>query len=168
MGNNNYPTVSVIIPTFHDWERLQNCVFALENQTYPKNLYEIIIINNDPHDLPPASFAIKEHVRLLNESKPGSYAARNKGTFSSIGDILAFTDSDCIPDINWLKNAVNASILEEGKRVAGKVELFPQEKENYTLAEAYDCIFSFNQKNTVRRGVCVTANMIVQKQNFEE
>lgn len=42
--------VSIIIPTYRDWDRLKACVYVLENQSYPKDLYEIIILNNDPYN----------------------------------------------------------------------------------------------------------------------
>ena len=42
--------VSVIIPVYNDTERLKRCLGALENQTYPKNLYEVVVVDNGSDD----------------------------------------------------------------------------------------------------------------------
>ena len=50
MLNKSNPFVSVIIPVFNDSDRLLTCLKALEHQTYPKNLYEVIVVDNDSED----------------------------------------------------------------------------------------------------------------------
>lgn len=40
------PFVSVIIPVFSDAERLRICLMALEQQTYPRSFYEVIVVDN--------------------------------------------------------------------------------------------------------------------------
>src|SRR5690554_2984846 len=97
--------ISVIIPTYKDWERLALCLQALENQSFKPSNFEIIVINNLPGDLPPAAFKLPKNAVLVDEGKPGSYAARNTGIGMAKGEILAFTDSDCIPHKDWLINA---------------------------------------------------------------
>ena len=42
------PFVSVIIPTYHDWDRLKLCLKALEQQRYPTDRFEVLVVNNDP------------------------------------------------------------------------------------------------------------------------
>src|SRR5690606_33493940 len=97
--------ISVIIPTYHDWARLILCVEALKNQSFPQEDFEVLIVNNDPLDKVPAGFPIFPNFSIINEEKPGSYAARNSAIKIAKGEILAFTDSDCIPDKDWLQNA---------------------------------------------------------------
>ncbi len=103
----NMPFVSVIIPTYHDWERLGYvCTNALfKKQTYPKDHFEAIIINNAPEDSSP-EFNLPDNFKIISESKPGSYAARNKGVSVARGEIIAFTDSDCIPCPDWIEQGV--------------------------------------------------------------
>jgi len=102
LKDQNYPFVSVIIPTYRDWNRLKLCVNALKNQTYPKNRFEAIVVNNDPAD-PCPYCPLPDNFVLTTEGKPGSYAARNAGIKIAKGDILAFTDSDCIPYSDWIE-----------------------------------------------------------------
>src|SRR5690554_883295 len=97
---------SVIIPTYRD-ERLKLCLFSLASQSLPNNNFEVIVVNNDPEDLIDVNL---EHyksldIKIVYEPVAGSYAARNTGILYASGKILAFTDSDCIPDVDWLQNA---------------------------------------------------------------
>ena len=46
MTDSNFPFVSVIIPVYNDFLRLRICLKALENQSYPKDLFEIIAVDN--------------------------------------------------------------------------------------------------------------------------
>ncbi|MBF9252537.1 glycosyltransferase [Pontibacter sp. 172403-2] len=163
------PFISIIVPTYHDWERLQLCIQALDKQTYPKELYEVIIVNNDSNDLVPDQYYLPRNFVILSEGKPGSYAARNKGIDLAKGDIYGFTDSDCIPHPNWIENAVK--ILEKGNidRIGGDIELFYQDDSNRTWVELYEVAYGFNQKRMVEvnKGA-VTANLFVKKELFDK
>lgn len=159
--------VSVIIPLYRQWDLLKKCLKSLAEQSYPKDCYEIIIINNDPNDIVPENLQLPENATMIVEQKPGSYAARNTGIKISKGEILAFTDSDCIPDKNWLLNAI--SYFKRNKscnRIAGKVTVFTQNA-NPSLAEMYDIFYAFKQESHVSAGTCVTANMFTYKSIIE-
>ncbi|MFV4844886.1 glycosyltransferase [Edwardsiella tarda] len=164
-------SVSVIIPTYRDWVRLSKCLDALRQQTYPSELIQIIVINNDPLDMNPLLNDDKYNdVLFLVESKPGSYAARNKGLKYANGEVIAFTDSDCIPDGNWIYNAIyyfdtNSNCL----RIGGRIELFFKNGVSKTLAEFYEQSYAFRQSEFVRRqGMAATANMFAYKKVFDE
>lgn len=166
--NKNQPFVSVIIPTYYDWERLQLCLNALSMQTYDQEKFEIIIVNNAPDDKAPSSIIFPKNSILLNEEKSGSYAARNKALNIAKGEIYAFTDSDCQPLNNWLEVAVeyfkNHSEIE---RIGGEIRLFSEnEKMNYL--EIYEVFFAFPQKDFVQSGMAATGNMISRKSVFDK
>ena len=137
---------------------------ALTKQTYPKNRFEVIVVNNDPADPCPYGY-LPDNIILITEGKPGSYAARNAGIKISKGEILAFTDADCIPHSDWIEQAVNI-LLEGAKRVAGRIELF-YKSDKLGLAEIYEKVFGFDQKKSAQTGGAFTANMITWKENFE-
>ena len=153
------------MPTFRDWGRLRLCIDALKKQTYPKNRFEVVVVNNDPSDPCPYG-SLPDNIILITEGKPGSYAARNTGIKIAKGIILAFTDADCIPYSDWIEQAVN-SLLEGAKRVAGRVELFFK-SDKLTLAETHEKIFAFDQEKFVQSGGSVTANMITWKESFDQ
>src|SRR5690606_18431287 len=118
------PFVSIIIPTYKDWQRLSLCLEALSKQTFPAENFEVIVVNNDPDDVVPTFISLPETWQIVSERKSGSYAARNRGLLLAKGEILGFTDSDCLPDKDWIYNAV--SIFEERKcdRIAGDIQIF--------------------------------------------
>jgi glycosyltransferase involved in cell wall biosynthesis len=161
--------VSIIIPTYNDWVRLSKCLNALEQQNFSKEKFEIIVVNNNPDDPVPNGFFIPENCSVITEQKPGSYAARNAALKIAKGEIVGFTDSDCIPDNNWIRNAVNYLIANpECSRIAGNVSIF-FETINPTRAQLYDKLYAFNQKGYVNKsGTGVTANLFTYKKVFDK
>jgi len=100
----NLPLTSIIVPVYNGEKVISECIESLLNQDYPKNKYEIIIVDNNSKDK--TSEIIKKYpVRYLLEDKiQGPSAARNAGAREAKGEILAFFDSDQIADKSWLKN----------------------------------------------------------------
>src|SRR5262245_61424835 len=94
------PFVSVIIPVFGDVEPLATCLDHLEHQTYSRACFEVIVADNGCPDL--ARAVRGRDVRVVREPKPGSYAARNAGLAIAAGEIIAFTDADCLPSADWI------------------------------------------------------------------
>lgn len=162
------PFVSIVIPTYRDWFRLNLCLQSLADQSYPKERFEIIVVNNLPEDHLPAEFELPENCFLIEEKKPGSYAARNAGLKVSKGEIIGFTDSDCIAEKNWIGNAVTfLSDHREFQRLGGAINIFFKEKKPSNV-EMYDQLFAFPQEAYVKSGNAVTANMFAYKYLFEE
>lgn len=160
--------VSIIIPAYNDWQRLSLCIHALSRQTFPLNKFEVIIVNNNPADDVPDQIILPSNFKILNEVKPGSYAARNLGIISSRGTILGFTDSDCIPDEKWIEKAVEYLDLNKScSRIAGKISIF-YSSTRPTTAEIYDKLYAFNQIGYAQNsGTGVTANMFSYKTVFD-
>ncbi len=102
------PFVSVVVPAYNTESMMELCIKSLLSQTYPKDRYEIIIIDNNSTD-DTASIIKKYPVIYLSETEIQSpYAARNKGIKHAKGEIIAFTDSDCVADKDWISNAIVA------------------------------------------------------------
>ncbi|MDZ7833018.1 MAG: glycosyltransferase [Desulfobacterales bacterium] len=154
------PFVSIIIPVCHDWERLSLALDALERQTWPRERFEVIVINNDPADPFPDEYANRPGLRLDSEAKKGSYAARNRAIQMSRGDVLGFCDADCIPNTDWIEKAVAFLVENPGCfRMAGRIELVYGDSEKRTWAEMHERIFAFMQDEYARNGSSTTANM---------
>src|SRR5690554_507045 len=160
------PSVSVIIPTYRDWVGLQHCLLALAQQHYPPECFEVLAVNNAPDEGPPTSLVWPEHVRLLSEFTPGSYAARNCGIAEARGEVLAFLDADCSPDPAWLESALTCMETHGADLVAGHIQLTYQSSK-LTPSECYEKAFAFRQAQNVERGVAVTANLIVRREVFD-
>lgn len=160
------PFVSVIIPTYRDWNSLSQSLRSLAAQTYSTDCFEILVVNNDPRDFPPADFQLPINATLIEEEIPGSYSARNAGIKQSRGEILVFTDADCLPNPEWLKSGINRILSDNVARLAGNVELYCPEGGS-SACYLYEKVFSFDQKGHAKRGTAVTANMFARREVFE-
>jgi len=158
---------SIIIPTYNDWERLIKCLTALERQTLDKNEFEVIVVNNSEEEGVPAGISLPEGVQLVHEPTPGSYAARNKGVSIARGEIIAFTDSDCIPHKNWLANAEMHFKKSNCDLLGGRVKIF-QPENGGKYGYLYEHLTAFPQHKNVPLGKGVTANLFVKKTVFEK
>ena len=162
--------VSVIIPTYRDTETLKRCLDALHLQEYPEKHLEIIVVNNDPND--DLSYLAKDFPKLiiLSESKAGSYAARNKGISRANKEIIAFTDSDCIPKRDWIKNAVLFfNSHPECAILGGRVNKKFINPDSPTLIELYDQLsYHLQEKYISKYHFAVTANIFVRKNIFSK
>src|SRR5690606_5441110 len=160
-----------IIPIYKDWDRLFVCLEALSRQTFSKEAFEVIVVNNEPTEsvFDSSPFQSKLNLVFLHEDFPGSYAARNKGLKIAKGDIVGFTDSDCIPHDKWIENAVAYFNDDSNDRVAGKVKLFFENSKRKSAAELYESAFSFNQRRNVNKyGASITANFFTRRQFFDD
>ena len=99
------PFVSVIIPVYNDADGLDKCLHSLDAQSYPRDLFEVVVVDNDSEiKIDKIVKKYKQSV-LTHERKPGSYAARNRGISLAKGEIIGFTDSDCVPSKKWIENS---------------------------------------------------------------
>jgi GT2 family glycosyltransferase len=100
-------SISIIIPTFRRPEPLARCLDALTRQEYPRDQFEVVVVDNrnPPGTVEPVVRAFEDRLALrrVTEDTPGPAAARNAGAHTAAAPILAFTDDDCIPDPGWLR-----------------------------------------------------------------
>ncbi|OGW74752.1 MAG: hypothetical protein A2Z72_08100 [Omnitrophica bacterium RBG_13_46_9] len=156
-----YPFVSVIIPVFNASQRLEMCLEALTGQTYPGDFYEIIVVdNNSDQDI---EGVVRRFDRAIYafEACSGSYTARNRGVSLSKGDIIAFTDSDCMPAQDWIQKGVSRLLgATDYGLVAGKINFSFKDPNRPTAVELYDSVTYLQQKEHVERdGFGTTANL---------
>jgi glycosyltransferase involved in cell wall biosynthesis len=144
------PFVSVIVPVYNDAQKVGKCIGALLAQTYPRDRYEIIVVDNGSTD--ESCRVVREYpVKLLIEDTiKSSYAARNRGIRTGRGSVIALTDADCIPCPDWIKRGV-ARLTGELNcgLVGGKIEIFFRQSDKPNAVEVYDSIMGFNQKEDV-------------------
>lgn len=165
------PFVSVIIPVYNDDKRLEICLEALDKQTYEKSLYEIIVVDNASDNTKDIQNLVAKFPRasIAYESLPSSYAARNKGISLAKGEIIAFTDADCIPYPNWLDRGVkNLLRVPNCGLVVGQIEIFFKTYNKPTPVELYENIAAFPQEEFIEkyRGGA-TANLFTYKSAIE-
>lgn len=169
MNSPSTPFVSVIIPVFDNLEGLMRCLAPLAEQTYPRERYEVLVVDNGSRGDVRSVVEAFPVAQLLQETRPGSYAARNLGIVAAHGEVLAFTDSDCVPTREWIEKGV-ANLLRapDCGFVAGRVELVFRDPARPTPSELYDFIvMNFHQdRNVAERHFGATANLFAFKQVF--
>lgn len=94
--------ISVIVPVFNAAAWLGDCLDALLQQDAPAGGFDVIVVDNGSTDGSMALARRRPAVRLLSEPRQGAYAARNRGISAARGELIAFTDADCIPRRDWL------------------------------------------------------------------
>ncbi|MDW1886840.1 glycosyltransferase family 2 protein [Vibrio sp. Vb2131] len=162
-------TVAIIIPTYRDWDRLRLCLNSIDRMSYPKENISVFVVNNDVDSNCP--FPLPNNVVLLEEPKPGSYSARNKALeqVKNNFNYIAFTDSDCIVDENWLTNAIELfDSNSHVSRIGGRIDIFPQGEKVNTFLLIYEKAFAFDQRYyTTRQNMAATANLVVRSEVFD-
>lgn len=163
--------LSIIIPVYNGKIFIESFANAINKQTVKNDNYELIIIDNGSTD---ASIIILEkYFKKLNNviilpyiNKQSSYAARNYGVSRANGNILAFTDIDCIPSDNWIESIFNHShLIQSNFLISGKIKLFPKKK-YFNVFEMYDNLVSLDQAKYAKKKMGTTANLMISKENF--
>ena len=169
-GNAPTKTVSVVIPFFGRCDQLSSCLAALEQQTVPREDREIIVVDNG------SGLDLKElqarhpDVHWMEERRPGSFAARNAAVKIATGEIIAFTDSDCLPTPTWLENGIHALKSGQATIVAGRVEYLAPESGELNIYEQFEEVFFLLNKQQFlveKLNVAATANIFAFRSVFD-
>lgn len=166
------PHISVIVPVYNDVTRLALCLSALAVQDYGGDFNVIVADNASTEDVHNALPPGDSRFSVIRELQAGSYAARNTAARIADGDVLAFTDADCLPHPSWLSAAVKA--LNQSDRVANVVGgavniVYRKETGPTTGPELYEASEGFDQEQFIRTAhFAATANLIVPRKIFDE
>lgn len=99
--------VSVVVPARNEEPRIGGCLGALLAQDYPREAYEVIMVDDGSTD---RTVGVAEGfgVTVLRQPHRGGAAARNLGVAHARGELVAFTDADCVAERHWLHELVAA------------------------------------------------------------
>ncbi len=105
MTSESAPFISIVIPTYNRPEQLRQCLVACAALDYPSDRFEVIVVDDGGAvrlDEIVRGVSTTIAVRLLRQENTGPAGARNRGVAEAKGDIVAFTDDDCVPGSGWL------------------------------------------------------------------
>lgn len=150
---------TVIVPVYEQWHLIDDLLVCLEQQSIGADQFEVLLVDNGSKtffrpERMPSGF------RIIDCSKPGSYAARNQGIRQSRGEWLVFTDADCLPEPDWLEKIDRrVSLYHEGHCViAGNIKVVAN-SEAPGIYEIYDLVKGIPQVHYVKQGYAATANL---------
>jgi len=159
---NNYLYVSIIIPAKNVAGIIEKCLSSINFLEYPKNFFEIIVVDNGSIDAT-KSIAQEMGAKVL-EKKSGTISSlRNFGASHAKGNILAFLDADMLVCTSWLKNAVYH--LKDKK--IGAVGSMPKVPGNATWVEKTWSLMKM-RKSLQKVHWIPSGNFIMRKEVFEE
>jgi glycosyltransferase involved in cell wall biosynthesis len=162
-------TISIIIPHLNQPAELEACLRSLDAQTFPRSLFEVIVVDNGSAAPPQEVVARHAAVRLLHESRPGPGPARNTGARSATGEVFAFIDADCRAHPDWLSTALQTlHSSPSGTILGGDVRIWRSEDEAFTGIAAYESVFAYRFKLYIEQhGFSGTGNLVVFRSDFE-
>ncbi|MBP6030358.1 MAG: glycosyltransferase [Sphingobium sp.] len=160
------PRVSVVVPHYNDLARLDRCLAALTIQTMARDAYEIIVAdNNSPCGLAAVEAVVAGRAQIVTAMTPGAGPARNAGAEAAHSAILAFTDSDCVPEREWLEQGLAA--LAQADFIGGAMKVLVPSGQPMSGAEAFETVFAFDNERYVKQlHFTVTANLICPRELF--
>ena len=119
------PAISVVVPFFESERYIASSIESLLEQRDVAGGYEVLLINNRSTDSSQEIVERYPELVVLYEETPGAYAARNTGIRAAKGQILAFTDADCVVADDWLRSVQQSMQDPEVAVVIGKCR-FPK------------------------------------------
>lgn len=173
------PKVSVIVAARNEEEHIGRCLDSLTALTYPRELLEIIVIDDRSTDATSSivSRYVEEnpHVRLLHSAPEtghlsGKTNAVTQGIDAAKGDIFMFTDADCRVPSRWVEGTVQHYADERVGTVAGFTSLAGDDW--FSRMQALDWFVLFSAAaGTARIGYPTTAvgtNLSVRREAYEK
>jgi hypothetical protein len=159
------PDVTVIVPVRNGAASISGLLDALAAQQDAS--FEVVVADNGSTDA--TAEAARAHAigaRVVEEPRPGSYAARNAGLRVARARVLAFTDVDCTPEPRWLVSGLATLDATGVDIVGGAIRM--RATSNPTIWEHYDRAVYLRQEDIVSHGRWgVTANLFVRRAVFD-
>ena len=164
------PLVTIVVPVYNRAQDIRSCLDSLFALEYPSDSYEIVVIDDNSSDS--TVEVIKKYgVKLLeNRFNMGQSAARNLGASHARGDIIAFTDSDCIVSPRWLSELIPYFEDERNVLVGGyvgsyyrKTRLDRYEESNSPLNMGKKLLFGHGPESDFYVPTC---NMLLRKKAY--
>jgi cellulose synthase/poly-beta-1,6-N-acetylglucosamine synthase-like glycosyltransferase len=169
-------SISIIIPARNEEENIRCLLTAIQKQTFPGNLFEIIVIND--HSTDNTSEIVKEFSEVilieLKEAALNSYKKKaiETGVAAASNELIVTTDADCIPPATWLETIALFKEQNDSVFIAAPV-VFDLQKENFlSIFQTLDFMIlqgiTGASVHTKIHSMCNGANLAYEKKAFKE
>lgn len=171
-GSDSRIKVSVIVPAYQASKTISNCISALQQQDVELP-YEVIVVDDGSAD-DTANQVDGSCVRLIrHENKKGAAAARNSGISAANGEILCFTDADCMPKEDWIRQLLTS--FDDPEIIGAKGVYRTKQKEivarfvQIEYEDKYDLLRTQDTINFIDTySAAYRKNIIVENGGFDE
>lgn len=132
-NNKNNVKVSVLIAARNEEKNIGNLLKSLYNQTFSKELFEVIIIDDHSEDetISVVENFLKEHkdinLKFFKAEKEGKKHAISQALHLAENELILVTDADCFLKETWIESIVNFYKEENCKMILAPVLLSPAE-----------------------------------------
>jgi glycosyltransferase involved in cell wall biosynthesis len=121
--------ISVVIPAYNEEKRIERSLSALTNQTVPREMYEIIVVDGGSNDKT-REIAEQYADKVFIQTSPRVAGARNDGFLCSQYDLVATTDADSVVSPNWVESVMKSFSKPEVVLSYGPVTSIEKESGN--------------------------------------
>lgn len=158
--------ISVIVSAFNEEKYLPRCLASLSQQTYPKDQFQVTVVDNNSTDKTLA-IAKKYEARVISEQKQGYVFALKRGMDEAKGDIIAVTDADCKVPKDWLQKIATTFSNEN---VVGLTGLSTLDVKSKTVESLTKVLYHFFLKGTfsINRPNMSGSNCAIRKNAYRE
>lgn len=163
---------SVIIPTYNRPERLKTCLDSIICLNYPKERFEVIIVDDGskkPIDNVVNAYQQQLNLTLIRQKNAGPAKARNTGANAAQGNYLAFTDDDCTLDKNWLSALENAFSKTSKALLGGKtINALPDNPYSSASQLLIDYLYDYYNQKSAQATFFASNNFALSRDLFEK
>lgn len=99
------PFCSVIMPAFNEEQNIEESLLSLVHQSFPRDRYEIIVVDNGSSDRTPQLASIYADL-VLDKPEGNVGAVRNYGIANASGEVIICTDADCLVPQDWIEKGI--------------------------------------------------------------
>lgn len=160
------PHITIVIPAYNEEKYLPRCLKALQKQWYPKEKFDIIVVDNNSTDKT-SQIAKQYGAKVIKENQQGHVFSLNTGLKNARGDIIAVTDADSIVTPHWLhilaKKFDNPAVVG----VTGSVRLDTESKAINIFFEQLSKAFLFIHF-ACHKPHTIGPNMAIRKSAFKK
>jgi glycosyltransferase involved in cell wall biosynthesis len=158
--------ISVVLAAYNEEKLIGRCIEAIQNQDFPKNEYEIVVVDNNSKDRTSQIVKKAGITPLLYDAHQGAIWAKDYAVDKAKGEIVVVTDADSIPAKNWLKEIDQIMQDKKIKLAGGKVYPIGNSLTSRLLLETFDIFAAILSIFGVP--LVWGSNMVVRKSAFEQ
>ena len=172
--------VTILIPARNEAENITACLESILHQDYPKELFEIIVLDDFSEDATPnlvrrfatANARLIQLKDYINESDTQAFKKKaiEIGVHESKGDLIVTTDADCVAPAKWLQYLVSFYQTHQWQLIAAPVNFY-QEQNTLERFQSLDfmgmmCVTASGIHSGLQK-MCNGANLVYTKSAFE-